>query len=389
MRGLRLNSMPLLLRVIIAIVLGLALGQIVPLWWIRVMNTFNGLFNQLLGFVIPLIIVGYVAPAIADVGRGAKKLLILTCLVAYLATVISGLIGYFCGASLFPMLIGGLSHTCDEVAGGAAEPYFTISIPPVMDVMTALFMSFLLGIGVFSSKAKVLKSGLDEFKCIVTMAIGRVVIPLLPFYIFGMFQNMSAEGNVSRILTSFAGIVAIIFLLTLLLLLMQYVVAGAVCGRNPFRLLKTMLPAYMTALGTASSAATIPVTLRQTIENGVDKGIAGFVIPLCATIHMSGSMTKIVSCAVAIMLIDGIPFDFTLMIGFILLLAVTMVAAPGVPGGSIMAAIGVLDIVLGFSPEQQSMMITLYIAMDSFGTACNVTGDGALALIIDRFRHRI
>ena len=187
---------------------------------------------------------------------------------------------------------------------------------------------------------------------------------------------------------SFLIIIAIIFAMTAVLLVLQYCVAGAVVHRNPFRLLARMMPAYFTALGTASSAATIPVTLQQTIRNGVSPEVAGFTIPLCATIHMSGSMLKITSCAVALMLMQGIPFDFPLMLGFVMMLGITMVAAPGVPGGSIMAALGVLDGILGFTSQQQAMMITLYIAMDSFGTACNVTGDGAIALIIDKIKNR-
>ena len=175
--------------------------------------------------------------------------------------------------------------------------------------------------------------------------------------------------------------------MTFVILILQYLLAGAVTKRNPFKLLATMMPAYFTALGTASSAATIPVTLKQTLKNKVSEEVAGFVIPLCATIHLSGSTLKITACAIAIMMINGMPFDFPLMLGFILMLGVVMVAAPGVPGGAIMASLGVLGSILGFNTEQEAMMITLYVAMDSFGTACNVTGDGAIALIIDRINR--
>ena len=233
-------------------------------------------------------------------------------------------------------------------------------------------------------RGSVLKRGFDELSAIITMVIGRVIIPLLPPYIFGIFLNMAAVGQVASVLTAFVAIVAIIFVMTVVLLLLQYAVAGIVTRRNPLRLLRTMLPAYFTALGTSSSAATIPVTLRQTVQNGVAPSVAGFTVPLCATIHLSGSTLKITSCAVALMLMQGVAFDFAQMLGFVMMLGVTMVAAPGVPGGAIMAALGVLEGVLGFSSAQQTLMITLYIAMDSFGTACNVTGDGAIALIINR-----
>jgi len=215
-----------------------------------------------------------------------------------------------------------------------------------------------------------------------------VIIPLLPFYIFGLFLDMAAAGKVGPVLGSLLAVVVVIFAMTLVLLLIQYSIAGIVAGRNPFKMLAGMLPAYMTALGTASSAATIPVTLKCAIRNGVDEGVAGFTVPLCATIHLSGSTLKITSCAIALMMMLGLPFDFPTIFGFILMLGVTMVAAPGVPGGAIMAALGILGSMLGFDATQQALMISLYIAMDSFGTACNVTGDGAIALIVNKISAR-
>ena len=259
-----------------------------------------------------------------------------------------------------------------------------MNIPPLMDVMTALVFSFMMGLGIAVFGGAALKRGFDEFKTIVGKTIEHVIIPLLPLYIFGIFLRMTAEGQVAGVLKAFVAIVAIIFAMTVVLLLLQYALAGIITRRNPLRLLRTMLPAYFTALGTASSAATIPVTLRQALKNRVSEPVAGFVIPLCATIHLSGSTLKITSCAIALMLMQNVPFDFPTMFGFVAMLGVTMVAAPGVPGGAIMAALGVLESMLGFDSAQQTLMITLYIAMDSFGTACNVTGDGAIALIIDR-----
>ena len=383
-----MSRIPLLLRILIAIALGIALGFVMPEVGVRVFNTFNSVFAQLLNFLIPLIIVGLVTSAIADVGRGAGKMLAITAGTAYLATVLSGLFSYGCSVSLFPSLIETGTSQLLSSEGDKFPAFFTIEIPAVMGVMSALVSSFLLGLGIAAFGAKVLKQGFDEFKDIVTLAISKVIIPLLPFYIFGLFLDMTASGSVGAVLMAFLQVILIIFILTAILLLIQYTIAGLVTRRNPIKLLTTMLPAYFTALGTSSSAATIPITLQQTIKNGVSEGVAGFVVPLCATIHLSGSTLKIVACALAIMMMEGIAFDFPLMLGFILMLGVTMVAAPGVPGGAIMAALGILDSILGFSSEQQAMMITLYIAMDSFGTACNVTGDGAIALILNKFFTR-
>ena len=233
-----------------------------------------------------------------------------------------------------------------------------------------------------------LKKGFWEFREIIEKTIQVAIIPILPLYIFGIFIGMAYTGEVFRIILVFAKIIFVIFLLHIVILLYEFMIAGGVARKNPLRLLKNMLPAYMTALGTSSSAATIPVTLRQTEKNGVSDEIASFCIPLCATIHISGSMMKITACALTVCLIGGLSHDLPLFIHFILLLGICMVAAPGVPGGAAMAALGPLAAVLGFNPDAQALMIALYIAMDSFGTACNVTGDGALAVIIDRIYHK-
>lgn len=383
---MKITKLPLLVRIIIAITLGIALGFVMPDVMVRVFNTFNGVFDQLLKFLIPLIIIGLVTSAIADVGKGAGRMLLITAGIAYGATVLSGLFSYVCSITLFPALVSSGQEIATNEAGQMFPAFFTIEIPPLMPVMTSLISSFLLGLGIASFGAKVLKQGFDELKDIVTLAISKVIIPLLPIYIFGLFLDMTASGQVGPVLTAFIGIIVVIFSLTAVLLLLQYSIAGAITKRNPLKLLVTMMPAYFTALGTSSSAATIPVTMQQTLKNGVRENVAGFVVPLCATIHLSGSTLKIVACAIAIMLIQHIPFDFPLMLGFILMLGITMVAAPGVPGGAIMAALGILDSILEFNAEQQAMMITLYIAMDSFGTACNVTGDGAIALIINKLK---
>lgn len=263
-------------------------------------------------------------------------------------------------------------------------PYFTVAMPPLFGVMTALILSFLLGLGIAYSGSRVMKGWFDELRVIVSKAIGAVIIPLLPLYIFGIFLNMTMLGQVGTILMTFMAIIVVIFVIHVAVLLIQYSIAGAVTGKNPLKMLWTMLPAYFTALGTQSSAATIPVTMAQVKKAGVRPGIAGFVVPLCATIHLSGSTLKIVACALALMIMQGQPYDTAMFAGFIAMLGITMIAAPGVPGGAIMASLGVLSSMLGFSEADNALMIALYIAMDSFGTACNVTGDGAIAQIVDR-----
>lgn len=377
----------LLGRIIIAITAGIICGNIFPHTLTRAFITFNGLFSEFLTFCIPLIIVGLVTPAISDYGKGAKALLGTTLLLAYSSTVFSGYLAYFTGITIYPSISRDI--VMEETAkANSLLPYFTIKIPALMDVMSALILSFMLGLGIAYQKTDKLKQVADEFKQIILKVISTAIIPLLPLYIFGIFAGMAVTGEVYHILTVFAKIIGIIFALHILLILIFYVAAGCIVKRSPFKLIREMLPAYFTALGTQSSAATIPVTLHHTIKNGVTPDIAGFVIPLCATIHLSGSMLKIVSCALALVILNGEPYGFGLFTGFILLLGITMVAAPGVPGGAIMAALGVLASVLHFDQNNQAVMIALYIAMDSFGTACNVIGDGALALIIDKYFRR-
>ena len=386
MKKIRIGLLP---RILIAILLGILLGNVLPQPLVRIFVTFNGIFSEFLNFAIPLIIVGLVTVAIADIGKGAGRMLVVTTLIAYGATLFSGFLSYFTGVTFFPSMIeaGVPLEEVSEAQG--ILPYFSVGIPPLMNVMTALVLAFTVGLGLAYLKSDVLKQAARDFQEIVVRMISAVILPLLPIYIFGIFLNMTHSGQVFDILVVFIKIIGIIFLLHIFLLLLQYSVAALFVKKNPLKLLGRMMPAYFTALGTQSSAATIPVTLEQTKKNGVSDGIAGFVIPLCATIHLSGSTLKIVACALALMMMQGMPYDFPLFAGFIFMLGIAMVAAPGVPGGAIMASLGILQSMLGFDENAQALMIALYIAMDSFGTACNVTGDGALALIIDKiFRKK-
>ncbi len=376
----------LLAKVVIAIAAGVLFGQFLPAGIARIFVTFNSLFGNFLSFTIPLIIVGLVTPAIGDLGKGAGKLLAITALIAYLSTIMSGFFTYFSSAAVFPSIIPVSSSlsAVENPENFLLLPYFKVAMPPLMDVMTALLLSFTIGLGLSAINGTTLKNGFRDFREIITKLIEVVIIPLLPLHIFGIFLNMTVSGQVFSIITMFVKIIAFIFVLHVVLLIVQFCIAGAIGKKNPFKLLKTMLPAYATALGTQSSAATIPVTLAQTIKNGVRENIAVFTVPLCATIHMAGSTMKITACAMAIMYMSGMPVQFTEIGAFILMLAITMVAAPGVPGGAIMAALGLLQSMLGFNETLQALMIALYIAMDSFGTACNVTGDGAIAVIMDK-----
>lgn len=374
----------LLGRVVIAIILGIALGLVFPDWLSRVFLTFNALFSNFLNFVVPLIILGLIAPGIADLGKNAGRLLLLTSLIAYGFTTFTGLFAYFSSLLFLPTLLGGDGSPMIPDATNKLSAYFNLEMAPVIDVMSALILSFILGLGISFSRGDVLKNAFNEFKDIIMLVINKVIIPLLPLYIFGIFLDMTVAGQVASVLAVFIKIVVLVFVLTLILLLIQFIFAGFIAKTNPFRALKIMMTAYLTALGTQSSAATIPVTHQQAIKAGVDEDIAGFVIPLCATIHLSGSMLKITACAMAVMMMNGEVISTEIFIGFIFLLGITMVAAPGVPGGAIMAAVGVLTSVLGFSEESIGLMIALYIGMDSFGTAANVTGDGAIALIMNK-----
>ena len=376
----------LLGKVAIAIGLGIIFGLFLPPGIARIFVTFNSLFGSFLSFAIPLIIVGLVTPAIGELGKGAGRLLAITTLIAYGSTIFSGFFTFFSVDATLPFLLSQNAQisTIDNPENAMLLPYFEITMPPLMEIMTALLISFVIGLGLSALKNDALKNVFLDFRKIITGLIEAVIIPLLPIHIFGIFLNITESGQVAMIMSMFVKVILIIFVLHVVLLLIQFCIAGAVSKKNPLILLKNMLPAYTTALGTQSSAATIPVTMKQAIKNGVSEPIAAFVIPLCATIHLSGSTMKIVACAMAILFMFGEPVTFIQISGFVMMLGVIMVAAPGVPGGAIMAALGVLESMLGFTETQLALMIALYIAMDNFGTACNVTGDGAIAVVMDR-----
>ncbi|MGB5946289.1 dicarboxylate/amino acid:cation symporter [Paenisporosarcina sp.] len=376
----------LLARIVLAIALGVLVGSFAPEAVVRIMATFNGLFGNFLGFVVPLIIIAFIAPGIAQLGKGSGKLLGLATFFAYGSTIIAGFMAFFIATNVLPKFISSSSgESFENPEEFLATSFFKVDMPPAVGIMSALLLAFIFGIGMAATKSDILKKGFDEFNVIIEKVIANVIIPLLPIHIFGIFMNMTFGGQVAKILSVFAIVFVLILILHLVMLVLQYSAAGALNNKNPLKLMKIMSPAYFTALGTQSSAATIPVTLAQARKTGASAKVTDFTIPLFATIHLSGSTITIVTCAIGVMLLNGQAIELKDMVPFIFMLGITMIAAPGVPGGAVMAAIGLLSTMLDFNETMVALMIALYLAQDSFGTATNVTGDGALALIVNRF----
>ncbi|MCE7794873.1 dicarboxylate/amino acid:cation symporter [Salipaludibacillus sp. CUR1] len=376
--------MKLILKLIAGIAAGIVTGLIGIDWLTRTLLTFRDIFGEFIGFMIPLIILFFIASGVSKLGAHSGKLVGMSVGTAYLSTLAAGIAAFFIATIVMPLIA---SEGAVPEEGAGLEGFFSFEIDPLMGVITALITAFLFGIGMAKIKNNVLIRFFDEGKTIIELVIKSIIIPLLPFYIAGIFAELAAEGTVFDTLQVFGLVLVIAVLTHWVWIFIQYVVAGSFAGRNPLSLLKNMLPAYFTALGTMSSAATIPVTLRQAKANKVREDVADFSIPLGATIHLSGSVITIVSCTIAVMsVLDGyaVP-DFFTMLPVIAMLGVIMIAAPGVPGGAIMAAIGILTSMLGFNEAAVGLMIALYMAQDSFGTAANVTGDGAIALVVDKF----
>lgn len=376
-----MKKLGLLPKLVLGIIIGITVGLSGVSFLTRILLTFSSLFGNFLGFMIPLIIIGFVAPGIAELGNKAGKMLGMTVAFAYISTISAGILAFFSGSLILPSLI----KESSEVAGNIIEigPYVNIQIPALMGVMTALATAFLLGLGMASINSKSIYSFTKEFQNIIEKVIKFLIIPLLPIHIAGIFSKMAYTGEVASTLSVFGRVIMVAIIVHVIYLAILYLIAGTISAKNPFVALKTMLPAYFTAIGTQSSAATIPVTVKSTIENNVNEEVAEFVVPLCATIHLAGSTITLTTCALAVMIMNGMTFTFSQMLVFIMMLGVTMVAAPGVPGGAIMAALGLLGTHLGFNEAHLGIMMALYIAQDSFGTACNVTGDGAIALAIN------
>ena len=381
-------KLSLFVKVLIAIVLGALLGQIAPDVLVRIFKTFNILFAQLLKFIVPLLVLGLVTPAIANLGKGAGKMLLIVVLIAYASTVCAGLFSYLGGNLLFPHYLTPGELSTEVVAAKEFKPYIDMKIPPICDILTALMLSFMIGLGIIYTGSKGLKKGFDEFGEIVKITMEKVIIPLLPVYIFTMICEMSAKGVIAVVIGAGAKIILTGVGLSILFLVVQYIVAGLIDRKNPFKCLWNMVPAYLTGFSICSSSAVIPVTTKCTLKNGVREDVADFTIPLCSNVHMCGSTIKLAATAVAVAYVTGTPIPFALYLNFVLMQAIATVASPGVMGGVLMASVGLLESILGFSPEQTALLMTIYLALDGYGPACNVTGDGAVALIMDRISRR-
>ena len=385
-----MKNISLISRIIFFLIVGISIGfvcsQFELLIPIKILSTFSSLFKNFLSFVIPLIIIGFIVPGIASLKGKSGRGLFITTAIAYTSTIFAGLLAYIVGSNILP----GLITTGKSLEDCASEvtPMFTVDIPPVMQVMSALVLAFILGIGLSRIKDSVFLKVVEEFNEIISMVVSKILIPLVPVYIGCIFAQLSYSGEIFNTLKTFGIVYIILLILQIIYLVIQYSIAGAILKKNPLSLLKNQLPAYMTAVGTQSSAATIPVNLECVKSNGVSEEVTDFVVPLCATIHLAGDTITLVITSIAVMCMNGeVPYimDF---IPFILMLGVTMIAAPGVPGGGVMAALGLLQDMFGFAEVQQSLMIALHAAQDSFGTATNVTGDGAIAILVDKILNR-
>ena len=380
MKKIKLGLFP---KVVIAIAVGAVLGLFLPDVSIRIFKTFNVLFAQLLKFVVPLLVLGLVTPSIANLGRGAGKMLITVMLIAYCSTVCGALFSYGVSSSVFPFYLEPGELATSAVAEKEFHPYIDLKIPPICDIMTALVLSFVVGVGIIFTGARGLKKGFEEFGEIVKLTIEKVIIPFLPVYIFTMICEMSAKGVIGVVMGTGVKVIGTGVILSICYLIVQYSVAGIIARKNPLKMLWNIIPAYLTGFSICSSSACIPVTYECTLKNGVRKDIADFTIPLCSTVHMCGSTIKLTVTSVAVAYIFGEPITFGLFMQFALMQAIAAVAAPGVMGGVLMASVGLLGTVLGFSDTMTTLMMTIYLALDGYGPAVNVSGDGAIAVITD------
>ena len=376
--------MNLIIKLLCGIFAGILLGMFAPEVIVQALITAKYLVSQLIKFTIPLLILFYVTSGIASLPKNSGKLLSKTVGLAYLSTLGAGILAFMVAKSLFPALLSGAGQLPE--AETVLTPFLELQIPPIMNIMTALTVAFIFGLGISNTGAENLKKISDQGRDIIELFLNKVMIPSLPFYIAGVFADMTVKGTVFATLQTFSLVLLAVVAMHWFWLSFQFVTTGVALQRSPLKILRTMLPAYFTAVGTMSSAATVPVTLQQTKRNGVSNSIANFVVPLCANIHMSGSVISIASVAVAVIIMTGAGPVPTLLeaLPFLAMLGITMVAAPGAPGGAVMASAGLLGSMLGFTEEMIALQIVLHLAQDSFGTACNVTGDGVIAMLIDK-----
>ena len=387
------KKLGLLPRLLIAIVVGILIGQFLPDWFGRIIVTASGIFSAFLKFVIPVMIVAFVTKGIADLKSGAGKLLLITVAIAYASTLIFGSASYLVSASIFPSFMD--ASVLEQIAaasGTGLVPYFSINIPPLLDTLSAVTLAFVLGLSLSVLRGKAIGDTLyncmQDLATIIENVLNVAIIPLLPLYICGTFTDMTKSGKTFAILSILWKVFLVVIIMHLICILIQFTVAGLVSHKNAFTLIKNQIPGYATAVGTQSSAATIPVNLKCAEADGISSQISNFVVPLCANIHMAGSMITITACATAVCLMNQIPIGLGTVVPFIMTLGIAMVASPGAPGGSIMTALPFLYMVFGRDLGDPNgpicaLMVALYITQDSFGTACNVSGDNAIGVIVD------
>lgn len=388
------NKIGLVPKLIIGIIAGILIGSFAPEFLVKVLVTASSLFSAFLKFVIPFIIIGFVTAGIADLATGAGKLLGVTTGIAYGSTIVAGTLAFIVASLIFPSFIDpSVASQIGDPEAGMLESIFTIPLSPMVDVTAAIVFSFTMGLGISAlrnnDKGEILYNLFQEFQEIITKVLSTIIIPLLPIYIAGTFANITYAGQVWNILSIFWRVYLVVIPLHIVYLVIQFTTAGFVTGKNPLKMLKNQIPGYLTAVGTQSSAATIPVNVECAKNNGVSKEIREFCVPLCATIHLSGSIISVTSFAVAVLMMNGMDHGFSTVFPFILMLGIAMVAAPGAPGGAIMSALPFLPMIgIPSDGGLASLMIALYLTQDSFGTAANVSGDNAIAAVVDHLNKK-
>ena len=389
-KALKIGLIP---KLVIAIILGILFGSFLPEWFNRVIVTCSSIFSTFLSFIIPLMIVAYVTMGIANLRSGAGKLLLITVILSYFSTLVAGSASYLVSSTLFPSFMS--AGALDQIAATAdvsLEGYFSLSIPPILNTLSAVTLAFVLGLCLSSMRGKTigdtLYNAMSDFSAIIDKVLHSVIIPLLPLYICGTFTNMTYSGKTFAILGILWKVFLVVIAMHLIYIVLQFLVAGLMSKKNPFALVRNQIPGYATAIGTQSSAATIPVNLACAEKDGVREEIRNFVVPLCANIHMAGSMITITACATAVCLMYQLPISLATVVPFIMTLGIAMVASPGAPGGSIMTALPFLYMMFGAEAGDVNgpicaIMVALYITQDSFGTACNVSGDNAIGVMVN------
>ena len=380
-----LHSLPA--KLLLAMVVGILLGFVLPESVMEVVVTAKYIMGQVITFCVPLIIIGFVAPSITRLGAHASRMLGVALIIAYISSVLAALLSAGAGYALIPHL-----NIADQVEGlnTLPEVVFELNIPQIMPVMSALVLSVLVGLASVWTNSKTMIQLLQEFQNIVLEIVQRVIIPILPFFIGCTFCCLSWEGSITRQLPVFLSVIVIVMIGHFLWMTVLYAVAGAYSGHNPWEIVRHYGPAYLTAVGTMSSAATLAVALQCARKSTVlRKDMVSFGIPLFANIHLCGSVLTEVFFVMTIskILYGSIPSAGTMVL-FCVLLAVFAIGAPGVPGGTVMASLGLITGVLGFTDTGTALMLAIFALQDSFGTACNVTGDGALTLILTGYAEK-